>query len=563
MTPHALLSPFGGWASFGSAVAILGAIARVALIPLVVTPIFDQVLGAGNLDRLGEVLWVAGSVALAGAALIYLQDLSFGLAARTRGAAVRRQLHALMLRQRQFGERQSSAGLSARIVHDLREVEQYLQWTVGGLIAESAVMVLILAVLAVTAPGVTLILLLLSLPAVLAMRLLGRLVERSSHQHQAQVEGVAARLQEHLKYRELLRSFGAFEFAARRFEASNRLATQAMGRRVHVGAIPTPVLQGITVLAMGALLVLLTRSVFSGALSVGEMVSYITLVALLTAPAQMLPRILTNYRQARSAAVRLSELLVDREPAAPERPAAAARASLASRQLVIDRPDGLALPIPDLRVDAPMLIALVGPSGIGKTTLLRTLLGMRPPRSGELTIAGVDIDPAGVGDEAALRNRVAYVPQDAALLSGSYRENLTLGRPFDDRALLRALEEVGLGPLIAQRRIGLDTELAEDGLGLSGGERQRFAIARALLGNPSVLLLDEPTSALEAEREEALLTLIAELARERVVVVVSHRQAILRFADAVLVLDEEGARLDTAARLETEARLDSPERSER
>jgi ATP-binding cassette subfamily B protein len=548
MRAGALLSPVGGWATLGSIVAVLSAIARVALIPLVVTPIFDQVLTEGSSQRLLEVLWIAGSVALAGAVLLYLQDLSFGLTAKSRGATLRRQLHHALLRHRNFQQHQSSAGLSARIVHDLREVEQYLQWTLGSLIAESAVVLFILSVLTLTAPGVTLALALLSLPAVLAMRWLGRSVERSSSEHQASVEQLAGRLQENLKHRELLRSFGAFGFAEARFEASNQTASSAMGRRVHIAARPTPVLQTITVIAMGALVVMLTQSVFAGLLSIGEMASYLTLVALLTAPAQILPRILSNHRQARSAAMRLQELWVDRDTPTRPRPAAPACVGLTSHSLVVDRPDGVPLAIPDLNFNTPQLVALIGPSGIGKTSLLRTLLGILPPRAGELHMAGVSIDPSGVGDEAALRARVAYVPQDAALLSGSYRDNLTLGRGFSDHDLLRVLAEVGLSSLISQRHIGLDTELAEDGLGLSGGERQRFAIARALLGDPAVLLLDEPTSALDAEREEALMHLIQRLAQRRLVVVVSHRPAVLSFVDAVLEMDDEGVRLQGPAR---------------
>jgi ABC-type transport system involved in cytochrome bd biosynthesis fused ATPase/permease subunit len=156
--------------------------------------------------------------------------------------------------------------------------------------------------------------------------------------------------------------------------------------------------------------------------------------------------------------------------AGPVSPAAAAPSSavlLRTEALVVGFPGGAHLAAADVAWSAPGLVVVAGPSGAGKTSWLRTVLGLLPPLAGHLEVAGVRVDPAGVADEAALRNRVGYVPQGAALLSGSLRDNLALGRPVEDAALRAALADVGLTAALAALPAGLDTVLAEDGAGLS------------------------------------------------------------------------------------------------
>jgi ABC-type bacteriocin/lantibiotic exporter with double-glycine peptidase domain len=196
--------------------------------------------------------------------------------------------------------------------------------------------------------------------------------------------------------------------------------------------------------------------------------------------------------------------------------------------------------VADVRLEGPGLVAVVGVSGAGKTSWIRTVLGLLPPRSGRVDVAGVAVDAAGIADEPTLRRRVAYAPQGHDLLSGSVRDNLDLGRGADDAALWAAVRSVGLEAAIAALPRGLDADLAEDGAGLSGGQRQRLAIARALVGDPRVLLLDEPTSALDPEAERALVALLRALAAERLIVVVTHRSELADVADRVLRFGEAG-----------------------
>ncbi len=540
-----LLRPAGGWTALGAVAAVLGAVTRVALVPAFVTPVFDDVLVGGSLDSLPRLLAVGALIAAAGAGLLFVQDLAFGRAAARRAAAWRTRLHDALLRRTPDGAGgATSGGLAARVIADLREVETYVLYGLGTLFAETATALGILAVLAFTDPLATLGLMALVAPAAVATGAINRRVEAMAVRHQATVEAVGARLQEGVRHREVLRAFGALPFARARFAPADAAVERALGGRTAWAALPTPVAQLLVFGAVAALVTWLSAAVVTGRTTTGEVVTYLTLVALLATPAQLLPKAFALLHQARAAAQRLRALddglgaptttasLPATEPTANPLPL------LATRGLKIGHPGAPAITVVDGNLADPALVAVVGASGAGKTSWVRTLLGLLPPRAGALTVAGVRVDVAGVADEAALRTRVAYVPQGTELLSGSLRENLDLGRGAGDERLHAVLAAVGLKELIETLPAALDTHLAEDGGGLSGGQRQRLAIARALVGAPDVVLLDEPTSALDDVAEHELIGLLRELARNRLVVAVTHRPALAAAADVVLRFDD-------------------------
>ena len=193
--------------------------------------------------------------------------------------------------------------------------------------------------------------------------------------------------------------------------------------------------------------------------------------------------------------------------------------------------DGVSLRIPD-----GSTVALVGPSGAGKTTVASLLLRFWDPHSGVIRLFGHDLREYQLDE---LRRRIALVAQDTYLFNDTLRANVLLARPdADDAALGVAIERAALGELVSDLPDGLDTVVGERGAQLSGGQRQRVAIARAFLKDAPVLILDEATSHLDAVSEAAVRAALERLARDRTTLVIAHRLSTVRDADAIVVLDD-------------------------
>jgi len=199
---------------------------------------------------------------------------------------------------------------------------------------------------------------------------------------------------------------------------------------------------------------------------------------------------------------------------------------------------GLDVPILDrvsLRVEAGERVAVIGRVGSGKTTLVRLLLGLYPPDEGALLVGGNDVRQI---DPADLRRNVGSVLQDVWLMSGTLRQNIALGadRPGDDE-VQRVAEIAGIHDFASTHPQGYQMRLGERGEGLSGGQRQAVAIARALIGRPPILLLDEPTSAMDQSAEQALVQRLKVETRGTTLVLVTHKPSMLELVDKVIVMD--------------------------
>ncbi|MER7940768.1 thiol reductant ABC exporter subunit CydD [Streptomyces sp. NPDC094458] len=188
-----------------------------------------------------------------------------------------------------------------------------------------------------------------------------------------------------------------------------------------------------------------------------------------------------------------------------------------------------------LVVEQGETVALVGPSGMGKSTLLSVVLGFTAPDEGRVRVGGVDLSSLS---PERWREQIAWVPQRPHLFAGTLAENVRLARPdADDAAVMAALREAGAYDFVAALPDGMGTELGEDGAGLSAGQRQRLALARAFLADRPLLLLDEPTASLDGGTEAGIVDAVRRLAEGRTVLLVVHRPALLAVADRVVTLE--------------------------
>ncbi|MFD6174485.1 thiol reductant ABC exporter subunit CydD [Streptomyces coeruleorubidus] len=273
----------------------------------------------------------------------------------------------------------------------------------------------------------------------------------------------------------------------------------------------------------------------------GEMDLYIGLVILILAPEAYLPlrQVGAQYHAAAEGLAAAEEIFeVLETPVAASGSGAVPAGALAFEGVTVRYPGRSADAVSDVSftVEPGETVALVGPSGAGKSTLLHVLLGFVPPAEGRVRVGGVDLADV---DPEQWRSRIAWVPQRPHLYAGTIAENVRLVRPeADDDAVRRALRDAGALQFVDALPEGADTVLGEDGAGLSAGQRQRLALARAFLADRPVLLLDEPTAALDGATEAEVVTAVRRLAAGRTVLLVVHRPALLGVADRVVRLAE-------------------------
>ncbi|MFJ4568125.1 thiol reductant ABC exporter subunit CydD [Streptomyces caelestis] len=289
----------------------------------------------------------------------------------------------------------------------------------------------------------------------------------------------------------------------------------------------------------------------------GEMDLYIGLVILILAPEAYLPlrQVGAQYHAAAeglAAAEEIFEVLETPVPASGSE--AVPEGALSFEGVTVRYPGRSADAVSDVSftVEPGETVALVGPSGAGKSTLLNALLGFVQPAEGRVRVGGVDLADM---DLEQWRSRIAWVPQRPHLYAGTIAENVRLARPdADDGAVRRALRDAGALEFVDALPEGVDTVLGEDGAGLSAGQRQRLSLARAFLADRPVLLLDEPTAALDGATEAEVVTAVRRLAAGRTVLLVVHRPALLGVADRVVRLAEP----ETAAAPVASAGVRSP-----
>lgn len=316
-------------------------------------------------------------------------------------------------------------------------------------------------------------------------------------------------------------------------------ARSAMDSRL-TSSVTTHLTQFVQQGANTALIIGGVYLILQGHMTTGALIGCSILSGRVMGPMSQVAGLLTRYQHAASAwrvMNRIMGLPGIHEPGRTRLGLERARGELEVRQLAYAYAEGLPVvcQIAQLRVAAGEHVAIMGPVGSGKSTLLKVLSWLYPPQQGQVLLDGLDVSQIAPAD---LRAQLAWVSQDAVLFRGSLRENLLMASPqVSDAALTRVLQLTGMDQWIAAHPHGLDMPLAEGGGSLSGGQRQMVALARALLADSPVLLLDEPTSAFDAVGEQRLLERLRPALQGRTVIVATHRPGPLALVSRLILLD--------------------------
>lgn len=275
-------------------------------------------------------------------------------------------------------------------------------------------------------------------------------------------------------------------------------------------------------------------------LSLGGLIACTMLASRAMAPVGQVAGLLVQYHTADTALTSLNEMMA-REVERPEDSTFISRGhfkgAIEFRDVSFTYPGQSAPALRNLSfsIKPGEKVAILGRIGCGKTTLEKLILGLYQPTSGAVMVDGIDLRQL---DPAELRRQIGYVQQDVMLFYGSLRENITLGAPLaDDAAIVRAAEIGGILNLVNQHPKGFDMLIGERGESLSGGQRQGVAIARAVINDPPILLLDEPTSSMDFTSEDDIKRRLSAFAKNKTVLLVSHRTSLLEMSERIIVID--------------------------
>ncbi|WP_447046102.1 type I secretion system permease/ATPase [Vreelandella sp. H-I2] len=282
--------------------------------------------------------------------------------------------------------------------------------------------------------------------------------------------------------------------------------------------------------------------IIEGNLSQGGLIAAYMLSSRAMAPISQAAALLAQYHQSSTALDSLNQVMdkrVERHEGKVyvEKPSVAGSLLLEKVTFRYPNEERDALRDVSISIKAGEKVALLGRIGCGKSSLNKLVLGFYQPTAGAVLLDGIDIRQI---DPIQLRRHIGYVPQDVSLFSGSLRENIVAGggsERIDDEELLKALDIAGLQSLVNSHPHGVDLQVGERGQALSGGQKQSVAIARALVHDPAILLLDEPTSSMDNASEEAFKTNLSNVAQGKTMLVVTHRTSLLSLVDRIIVMD--------------------------
>jgi ATP-binding cassette, subfamily B, multidrug efflux pump len=439
----------------------------------------------------------------------------------------------------EYYQRTRTGDIMARSTNDLNAVRMMLgpgimYWTETSLTFVLAIVVMLstdwhLAVFAILpAPAVS-----------LAVIYFGRLIHARFERIQAMFSDISSRVQENLAGVRMVRAFAQERAELRRFEELNRQYIAQNLKLVRVQGLFQPLLEALIGFTFLVVLLVGGYQVLRGRITLGGYIMFNTYMGMLVWPMIALGWVVNLMQRGTASLSRINQILHEKptiaRPLDPQH-LSAVQGEIEFRDVSMEYGAAHALEDIDLRIPAGSTMAVVGHTGSGKSTLVSLVPRLMDPTQGVVMLDGVDLRKL---DPADLRRHIGFVPQETFLFSATIAENIAFGvDSATDEQIRRAAELAGLAADIEGFPEGYETMVGERGITLSGGQKQRTAIARAILRDPRILILDDALSSVDTLTEERILNHLAGVMRGRTVILISHRVSTVRQADRIIVLEQ-------------------------
>ncbi len=504
--------------------------------PLMIRGAIDALGGRGALF-VRFALYLAGLALLKGFAQYWMRVIIIGIS-RDIEYDLRNDLfrHLAALSPDYYG-RTRTGDIMARATNDLNAVRMMLGPGVmycfeTGLTFALAIVIMVSVDWRLALPAI------LPAPAVsLAVILFGRAIHTRFERIQEMFSDISSRVQENLSGVRMIRAFAQEGAELRRFEELNRQYIAQNLRLVRIQGVFEPLLEALIGLTFLVVLWVGGYQVLKGRISIGSFVMFNTYMGMLVWPMIALGWVVNLMQRGTASLARINQILAEKPTiAAPPDPArlTEVRGEIEFRGVSMDHGSTLALDGVDLRIPPGATIAVVGHTGSGKSTLVSLIPRLMDPTSGAVLLDGIDLRSL---DPADVRRQIGFVPQETFLFSATIAENIAFGvESATMEQIRRAAEIAGLSGDLEGFPEGYQTMVGERGITLSGGQKQRTAIARAILRDPRILILDDALSSVDTLTEERILSHLASVMRGRTVILISHRVSTVRQAGRIVVL---------------------------
>jgi ATP-binding cassette subfamily B protein len=371
-----------------------------------------------------------------------------------------------------------------------------------------------------------------------AVMTFGKAIHTRFERIQSMFSDISSRVQENLAGVRVIRAYTQERHEMDRFEKLNREFIRENVKLARTQGMFMPTLQAMIGLAFLCVLWAGGARMLAGKISIGEFVMFNTYTGMLVWPMIALGWVVNMTQRGTASLSRIDELMMQKPLiAAPPNPIPLedARGEIEFRDVTVEFDGQKALDGVSMRIPAGSTVAIVGHTGSGKSTIVQLIPRMIDPTSGSVLFDGRDVREY---DPEALRAQMGFVPQETFLFSDTLAGNIAFGVPnASEESIRRAADYAGLGPDVAGFPEGYKTMVGERGVTLSGGQKQRTAIARAILREPAVLILDDALSSVDTLTEESILNALQETMEHRTTILISHRVSTVRHADRIFVIE--------------------------